>query len=105
MTKIRRRRISELGEVSRERITGTTAIPSFTAALIRRWPSTTSPSLRANTGILKPTSRMLVHMRSTVVLARISDVRNQPFNSPDLYLELLLRFSHLGSPGQAPPGG
>jgi hypothetical protein len=37
--------------------------PQLRADLIIRWPSTTSPSLRANTGILKPISRMLEHMR------------------------------------------
>jgi hypothetical protein len=38
--------------------------PSLRAAFGRRWPSTTSPSLRASTGTLKPNSRMLAHMRS-----------------------------------------
>ena len=35
------------------------------AALRRRWPSTTSPSLRTRHGILKPNSRIEAHMRST----------------------------------------
>ena len=35
------------------------------AAFRRKWPSTTVPSLRASTGILKPNSPMLLHMRST----------------------------------------
>ncbi len=40
-------------------------MPSFRAALSRRWPSITSPPLRTKHGILKPNSRMLAHMRST----------------------------------------
>jgi len=39
--------------------------PNWRAALRRSWPSTTSPSLRARTGILKPNSRRLAHMLST----------------------------------------
>jgi hypothetical protein len=35
------------------------------AALIRKWPSTTSPSLRASTGILNPNSLIEEHIRST----------------------------------------
>jgi hypothetical protein len=35
------------------------------AAFNRKWPSMTSPFLRASTGILKPYSRMLLHKRST----------------------------------------
>ncbi len=56
---------------SSQRITGIAVVsppghdPSLRAAFSRRWPSTTSPSLRASTGILKPNSRMLLHMRST----------------------------------------
>ena len=40
-------------------------IPSLRAALRRRWPSMTSPSLRARHGILNPNSRILPHIRST----------------------------------------
>ena len=50
---------------SSHRITGTSVMPSFFAAFSRRWPSTTSPLLRASTGILKPYSRMDAPMRST----------------------------------------
>src|SRR5207245_7826939 len=53
------------GVHSSQRITGTSAMFSLRAAFSRRCPSTTSPSLRANTGILKPNSRMEEHMRST----------------------------------------
>jgi hypothetical protein len=38
--------------------------PSFRAAFRRKCPSTTVPSLRASTGILKPNSRIDAHIRS-----------------------------------------
>ena len=50
---------------SSQRITGTSAMPSFLAAFNLRWPSTTVPSLRASTGTLKPNSLMDATMRST----------------------------------------
>src|ERR1039457_55411 len=55
---------------SSHRITGIPVVsppghdPNLRAALIRRWPSTTVPSLRASTGILKPNSRMDAHIRT-----------------------------------------
>jgi hypothetical protein len=44
-------------------MTGKSLMRSLRAALIRKWP-TTSPSLRAKPGTLKPNSRVLLHMRS-----------------------------------------
>lgn len=58
------------GVHSSHRITGTSAMPSFFAPFRRRWPSTTSPLLRASTGILKPNSRMEAHIRSTAASFR-----------------------------------
>lgn len=46
-------------------MTGISASSSFRAAFRRRCPSTTSPLLRARTGILNPNSRIDPHIRST----------------------------------------
>src|ERR1019366_10168216 len=68
---IRRKAFTWAGVHSSHRITGIAVVsppghdPSFRAALILRCPSTTVPSLRASTGILKPYSRRDEHIRST----------------------------------------
>src|SRR5579859_4691754 len=61
----RYRTVHHQPEGSSHKITDTSVMPSFRAAFRRRWPSTTSPPLRASTGILKPNSRIDEHMRST----------------------------------------
>ena len=62
---ISRKALTGAGVHSSHKITGTSVIRSLRAALIRKRPSTTSPSLRASTGILNPNSRIEEHMRST----------------------------------------
>jgi hypothetical protein len=64
---ISRNALTCAGDHSLQRITGTSVIPSFRAALRRRCPSTTSQSLRTRHGILNPNSRTDAHMRSTAV--------------------------------------
>jgi hypothetical protein len=63
---------------------GYTRDVQLACGLRRRWPSTTSPSLCARTGILKPNSRMLPHMRSTAAsfLRGIASVEDQLFDWP-----------------------
>ena len=60
--------------------------PSLRAAFKRRWPSTTSPSLRARTGILKPNSRMLAahSIDDSVILPRVADVEDELIDVPNL---------------------
>jgi hypothetical protein len=53
-------------------------MPSWRAALRRRWPSITSPSLRARHGTLKPNSRILPHMRSTPASFLRGDIDHLP---------------------------
>jgi hypothetical protein len=83
------------GVQSSHRITGISAMLSLRAAFSRRWPSTTSPSLRASAGILKPNSRMLLHIRSTAEsFLRGSRVKDQLVDRPNLNVQRLGRAHH-----------
>ena len=81
-----RERLDLAGVHSSQRITGISVMPSLRAAFSRRWPSTTSPSLRTRQGILKPNSRIEAHIRSTAAsfLPGVPWVLYKPFNRPNL---------------------
>ncbi len=88
---------------SSHRMTGTSVIPSFFAAFKRRSPSTTSPSVRARTGILNPNSRIEPIMRSTErsFLRRLRAYgRNLPMSKVTTCIEYLLFWE--GSPREEP---
>src|SRR5215469_1545619 len=73
----------------------------FDAQLVRaldaQMPSTTSPSLRASTGILNPNSRMLLHVQSTTAsfFRGFAGVLDQAVDGPKfgLLFGLLILFS------------
>jgi hypothetical protein len=52
-------------ESGERQVEGISVIRSLRASLMRKCPSTTSPSLRAKTGILKQNLRIEEHIRST----------------------------------------
>lgn len=83
---IKRKALTCAGVHSSQRMTGISAMPSLRAAFNRRWPSTTSPSLRTKQGILKPNSRIDEHMRSTAAsfLTWVPLVGNELVDRPDL---------------------
>jgi hypothetical protein len=62
---IRRNALTCCGLHSSHSRTGISLMPNLRAPFRCKWPSITSPSLRASTGILKPNSLMLLNMRST----------------------------------------
>jgi hypothetical protein len=63
--------------------------PSLRAAFRRRCPSTTSPSLRASTGILNPklVDRRAHAIDGSVIFSGIARIEDQAVNRPDLNLE------------------
>ena len=86
---IKRKALTCCGVHSSQRMTGTSVMPSLRAAFRRRWPSTTSPSLRASTGILKTelADAGAHSVNDGMVLARIAGVEDQAVDGPDLDLK------------------